>query len=245
MLIDTVLFYVFALLTLGGAVLTITRRNAVHSAISLIVSLLGVAGLYLLQHAEFLFAVQGIEIEGQVWEGVDVQFPWEPTARRHHRRRMQMKAFHIDRHPVTNAQYKAFMDATGYAPQDAQHFLRDWREGAPQPGWENKPVTWVSLEDARAYAAWAGKRLPHGWEWQYAAQGTDGRLYPWGDAWRDDAAPPMFAARPDTASARTNSTITTGTSPGAVRPARRNCHKASHATKPANSVTANDAMATS
>jgi NADH-quinone oxidoreductase subunit J len=58
MLIDTVLFYVFALLTLGGGVLTITRRNAVHSAISLIVSLLGVAGLYLLQQAEFLFAVQ-------------------------------------------------------------------------------------------------------------------------------------------------------------------------------------------
>jgi NADH-quinone oxidoreductase subunit J len=58
MLIDTVLFYVFALLTLGGGILTITRRNAVHSAISLIVSLLGVAGLYLLQHAEFLFAVQ-------------------------------------------------------------------------------------------------------------------------------------------------------------------------------------------
>jgi NADH-quinone oxidoreductase subunit J len=58
MLIDTLLFYVFALLTLGGGVLTITRRNAVHSAISLIVSLSGVAGLYLLLHAEFLFAVQ-------------------------------------------------------------------------------------------------------------------------------------------------------------------------------------------
>jgi NADH-quinone oxidoreductase subunit J len=58
MLIDTVLFYIFALLVLGGGILTITRRNAVHSAISLIVSLLGVAGLYLLQHAEFLFAVQ-------------------------------------------------------------------------------------------------------------------------------------------------------------------------------------------
>jgi len=58
MLIDTILFYVFALLVLGGGVLTITRWNAVHSAISLIVSLLGVAGLYLLQHAEFLFAVQ-------------------------------------------------------------------------------------------------------------------------------------------------------------------------------------------
>jgi len=57
-LTDTILFYVFALMVLGGGVLTITRRSAVHSAISLIVSLLGVAGLYLLQQAEFLFAVQ-------------------------------------------------------------------------------------------------------------------------------------------------------------------------------------------
>jgi len=55
---DTIFFYTFALLTLGGAVLTVTRRSAVHSAMWLIVSLLGVAGLYLLQGAEFLFAVQ-------------------------------------------------------------------------------------------------------------------------------------------------------------------------------------------
>ncbi|MCC6588143.1 MAG: NADH-quinone oxidoreductase subunit J [Bryobacterales bacterium] len=55
---DTFLFYAFAVMTLLGAVFTITRRNAVHSALSLIVSLLGVAGLYLLQSAEFLFAVQ-------------------------------------------------------------------------------------------------------------------------------------------------------------------------------------------
>jgi NADH-quinone oxidoreductase subunit J len=55
---DTILFYTFALLVLGGAILTITRRNAVHSAIALIVTLIGVAGLYLLQRAEFLFAVQ-------------------------------------------------------------------------------------------------------------------------------------------------------------------------------------------
>src|SRR5215472_15345921 len=57
-MLNTVLFYAFAALVLGGAILTITRRNAVHSAISLIVSLLGVAGIYLLQQAEFLFAVQ-------------------------------------------------------------------------------------------------------------------------------------------------------------------------------------------
>ena len=58
MLTDTILFYIFAVLVLGGGILTITQRSAVHSAISLIVSLLGVAGLYLLQQAEFLFAVQ-------------------------------------------------------------------------------------------------------------------------------------------------------------------------------------------
>jgi NADH-quinone oxidoreductase subunit J len=57
-MLNAILFYAFAVLVLGGGILTITRRNAVHSAISLIVSLMGVAGLYLLQQAEFLFAVQ-------------------------------------------------------------------------------------------------------------------------------------------------------------------------------------------
>ena len=59
--------------------------------------------------------------------------------------------------------------------KDDLNFLRDWKDGTYPDGWANKPVTWVSQEDARAYAAWAGKRLPHEWEWQYAAQGSDGR----------------------------------------------------------------------
>jgi NADH-quinone oxidoreductase subunit J len=58
MLTQAIFFYVFAAMTLGGGLLTITRKNAVHSAMFLIVSLMGVAGLYLLQQAEFLFAVQ-------------------------------------------------------------------------------------------------------------------------------------------------------------------------------------------
>ena len=50
-----------------------------------------------------------------------------------------------------------------------------------------KPVTFVSLSDARAYCTARGKRLPRTWEWQYAAQGGDGRIYPWGDV--DDNGP--------------------------------------------------------
>jgi NADH-quinone oxidoreductase subunit J len=63
---DTILFYAFAALVLVGGVFTITCKNAVHSAIALICSLLGVAGLYLLQGAEFLFAVQIILYVGGI-----------------------------------------------------------------------------------------------------------------------------------------------------------------------------------
>lgn len=61
--------------------------------------------------------------------------------------------------------------ATAYRPADAYNFLRDWRDGAYPAGWADKPVTWVAVQDSEAYCAWAGKRLPHDWEWQYAAQG--------------------------------------------------------------------------
>src|ERR1019366_9232088 len=94
-----------------------------------------------------------------------------------------MKSIYIDRYPVTNADFKKFLDATQYHPKDGHNFLKDWRNETYPEGWANKPVTWVSIEDARAYAAWAGKRLPPEWEWQYAAQGTDNRVYPRGSAW--------------------------------------------------------------
>jgi iron(II)-dependent oxidoreductase len=138
---------------------------------------------------DFDFRVEGIEIEGFDDNGVDVQYPWEDSPRRFHNHPMQINSFWIDKYPVTNAEFKKFLDATRYHPQDDLDFLRDWKNGTYPDGWGNKPVTWVSLEDARAYAAWAGKRLPHEWEWQYAAQGTDGRLYPWGDTWNDAAVP--------------------------------------------------------
>jgi gamma-glutamyl hercynylcysteine S-oxide synthase len=146
-------------------------------------------GMVKIPAGDFLFEVGGIEIEGSNDIGVDVQYPWEDSARRYHAHPMQMKAFWIDKYPVTNAQFKKFLDATHYRPEDDLNFLHDWQNGTYPQGWENRPVTWVSLEDARAYAAWSGKRLPHEWEWQYAAQGTDHRLYPWGNSWETNAVP--------------------------------------------------------
>jgi iron(II)-dependent oxidoreductase len=146
-------------------------------------------GMVKIPAGEFLFEVGGIEIEGFNDVGVDVQYPWEDSARRYHQHPMQMKPFWIDKYPVTNAHFKKFMEATHYHPEDDLNFLRDWKDGRYPQGWENRPVTWVSLEDARAYAAWSGKRLPREWEWQYAAQGTDGRLYPWGNSWDASAVP--------------------------------------------------------
>jgi formylglycine-generating enzyme required for sulfatase activity len=137
----------------------------------------------------YLFKVRGIEIEGGDDVGVDVQYPWEDTPRRFHEHRMEITPFYIDKYPVTNAQFKQFLDASHYAPQDPLNFLKDWKDGSYPPAWANKPVTWVSIEDARAYAHWAGKRLPHEWEWQSAAQGNDGRTYPWGNTWDPKAVP--------------------------------------------------------
>jgi gamma-glutamyl hercynylcysteine S-oxide synthase len=146
-------------------------------------------GMVRIPAGPFDFRVSGIEIEGYDWEGLDVQYPWEPSPRRSHEHAMEIRSFYIDRYPVTNEQFKRFLDASDYRPADDHNFLRDWVDGKPRPGWARKPVTWISLEDARAYAAWAGKRLPREWEWQYAAQGADGRTYPWGSAWNPAAVP--------------------------------------------------------
>jgi serine/threonine protein kinase/formylglycine-generating enzyme required for sulfatase activity len=90
--------------------------------------------------------------------------------------------FFLDQNEVTNEQYAKFIEATGY-------LLPPSWQGKRYPAGDDKlPVTDVSWEDAAEYAKWAGKRLPTEEEWELAARGNEGRLYPWGNAWQEDVA---------------------------------------------------------
>jgi eukaryotic-like serine/threonine-protein kinase len=83
---------------------------------------------------------------------------------------VDLPAFYVDKTEVTNAAYARFCAATGHKlPQD---FPMD------RP---NYPVVNVSIIEARDFAKWAGKQLPNGRQWEKAARGTDGRLFPWGN----------------------------------------------------------------
>ena len=75
------------------------------------------------------------------------------------------------------------MAATKYVPADDYRWLKNWGGAkTPPAALVDTPVTYVSLSEARAYCKWKGARLPHEHEWQYAAQGTDSRTYPWGSS---------------------------------------------------------------
>ena len=93
---------------------------------------------------------------------------------------VEIGGFYMDRFPVTNREFGSFLTATGYTPPNPANFLKHWNGTASPDSLADHPVVWISLDDARAYARWKGKRLPSEMEWQYAAQGTDGRLWPWG-----------------------------------------------------------------
>ncbi len=98
--------------------------------------------------------------------------------------KVSLTRYAMDETPVTNAQYFEFLKSSRYRPRHPENFLRHWANGTPPPGKDAHPVVYVDLEDARAYARWAGKRLPTEAEWQYAAEGPEHLRYPWGDAMR-------------------------------------------------------------
>lgn len=93
-----------------------------------------------------------------------------------------LSAFFIKRTPVTNAEWRRFIDATGRAAAPPY-----WSNPAFDPSiFADRPIVDVTLDDVHAYCAWRGTRLPSAAEWEAAARGADGRLFPWGDTAESD-----------------------------------------------------------
>jgi formylglycine-generating enzyme required for sulfatase activity len=115
-----------------------------------------------------------------------------------------VNGFYIDKYEVTNEKFKKFVASTGYktdAEREGFSVLwegSDWKQvsgadwahplgpGSSVNGKMDHPVVHVTWNDAKAYAVWAGKRLPAEAEWEKACRGTDKRIFPWGNKWNDN-----------------------------------------------------------
>ena len=105
-------------------------------------------------------------------------------------RKVYLPDFYISRYPITNADFEAFVQATGHVTAaEKGNDEYDWRHPRGREssivGKERHPVVQVSWDDAVAYCQWAGKRLATEPEWEKAARGEDGRTWPWGNEWVD------------------------------------------------------------
>lgn len=96
------------------------------------------------------------------------------------KREVTLPGFWIDVTPVTCVQYKRFCDDTGYQPPEY------WAKGDIPDGQKDHPVVNMSWNDVLSYCSWAGKRIPYESEWEKAARGTDGRIWPWGNEYREN-----------------------------------------------------------
>lgn len=129
----------------------------------------------------------GVEIHfvyvpaGAFWMGSDPTKDKAALLSEQPQHRVYVSAYYIGRYPVTNEQYAVFLQSSGYIPASSPFRIPERKE--------KHPVVNVSWHDARAFCAWLEQRvkvavrLPSEAEWEKAARGEDGRIYPWGDGW--------------------------------------------------------------
>ncbi len=108
-----------------------------------------------------------------------------------HHQSITLPGFNIMPQVVTNGAFETFLVKSGYKPANTDNFLQHWNGKSCPAAIKNEPVVYVSLEDARAYAAWAGMRLPTEWEWQAAAETQSdqfifNQVYEWNESERFD-----------------------------------------------------------
>ena len=126
------------------------------------------------------------------------------------RRTVYLDEFYIDKWEVTNQQFAGFAAATSYATDaEKKGEGQTWRT-LNTPGREKFPVIWMSWNDANAYCQWAGKRLPTEAEWEKAARGTDGLIWPWSSNWED--------GRANTSDGGAGSVVAVGNYPASASP---------------------------
>ena len=130
------------------------------------------AEMILIPAGPFLMGTSEDDVKALAWD-----YSCDPTwlGGESPQRSVRLAAFNMDRYPVTNRQYARFCDKASHAVPE------HWRGPVPPAEILDHPVTYVNRADARAYAKWAGKRLPTEAEWEKAARGTDGLMYPWGN----------------------------------------------------------------
>jgi formylglycine-generating enzyme required for sulfatase activity len=125
----------------------------------------------------------------------DAMWGWYYEDTIEHAARVEVRRFAMRATCVTNGEFMAFVRASGYRPEDGARFLKHLPAAS-----DELPVTFVSLADARAFAAWHGERLPTEAEWQWAAEGAgQANAFPWGDEPR--TFPPEIRAARDLATA--------------------------------------------